>query len=125
MEVDPEDLEDGAGDDERVEAVEGGAEEVGHAQRVHPDPHLEDEGRQEQELGVVCNKRVRNKWPGCFSGPKLLRTVMQRFAPPPRVHNFFTSHISIMQQQDPSLSNVLNPLEDNGGKMKPHFSPDS
>ena len=104
MEVDPEDLEDGAGDDERVEAVEGGAEEVGHAQRVHPDPHLEDEGRQEQELGVVCNKnkRVKNKWPGCFSGPKLLRTVMQRF-PPPRVHNFFTSHISIMQQQDPSL----------------------
>ena len=53
MEVDPEDLEDGAGDDERVEAVEGRPEEVGHAQRVHPDPHLEDEGRQEQELGVV------------------------------------------------------------------------
>ena len=23
------------------------------------------------------------------------------------------------------LPNVLNPLEDNGGKMKPHFSPDS
>ena len=61
MEVDPEDLEDGAGDDERVEAVEGGAEEVGHAQRVHPDPHLEDEGRQEQELGVVCNKNKRER----------------------------------------------------------------
>ena len=59
MEVDPEDLEDGAGDDERVEAVEGRPEEVGHAQRVHPDPHLEDEGRQEQELGVVCNKNKR------------------------------------------------------------------
>ena len=61
MEVDPQDLEDGASDDERVEAVERRAEEVGHTQRVHPDAHLEDESAQEQELCVVCKKKEEEK----------------------------------------------------------------
>ena len=58
VEVDPQDLEDRAGDDERVEAVERRAEEVGYAQGVHADPHLEDEGAEEQELCVVCKRRI-------------------------------------------------------------------
>ena len=56
MEVDPQDLEDGASDDECVEPVEGRAEEVGHPQRVHPNAHLKDESAQEQELCVVCKR---------------------------------------------------------------------
>ena len=59
MEVDPQDLEDGASDDERVEPVERRTEEVGHAQRVHPNAHLEDESAQEQELCVVCKRSGR------------------------------------------------------------------
>ena len=59
MEVDPQDLEDGAGDDECVEPVERRTEEVGHAQRVHTNAHLKDESAQEQELCVVCKRSGR------------------------------------------------------------------
>ena len=61
MEVDPQDLEDGASDDECVEPVEGRAEEVGHPQRVHPNAHLKDESAQEQELCVVCKRTWRSE----------------------------------------------------------------
>ena len=52
MEVDPEDLEDGAGDDDGVEAVEGGGEERGRTESVHTNVHLEDKGTKEQKFGV-------------------------------------------------------------------------
>ncbi len=52
MEVDPEDLEDGAGDDDGVKAVEGGGEEGGRTERVHTNVHLEDKGTKEQKFGV-------------------------------------------------------------------------
>ena len=58
VEVNPQDLEDGAGDNEGVEPVERRAEEVGHAQGVHANPHLKDESAEEQELCVVCKRRI-------------------------------------------------------------------
>lgn len=61
VEVDPEDLEHGAGDDHAVEAVEAGLHEGGHAQRVHADAHLEDERAEEQELGVVWKREEDGK----------------------------------------------------------------
>ena len=57
VEVDPEDLEDRAHNDDAVEAVERGLHESSHAQRVHPDAHLEDEGAQKQELGVIWKRK--------------------------------------------------------------------
>ena len=54
MEVDPEDLEDGAGDDDGVEAIEGGGEEGGRTESIHTNVHLEDKGTKEQEFGVNC-----------------------------------------------------------------------
>ena len=53
--VDPEHLQDGPEDDEAVEAVESWRKVGGRAQRVHADPHLEDEEPEEHKLGVNCN----------------------------------------------------------------------
>ena len=55
-EIDPENLEDGAGDDGAVEAVEGRREVDKKSQSVHTDHHLENESTQKEELGVDCNK---------------------------------------------------------------------
>ena len=49
----PDLLEGGEGDDEGVEAVEGGLHVDADAQRPHPQQHLEDEQTQEDELGSV------------------------------------------------------------------------
>ena len=91
MEVDPQDLEDGASDDERVEPVERRSEEVGHAQRVHPNAHLEDESAQEQELGVVCKRSrgLTNGW-GVFLGGNF---PGRNAEVPLEAINLFSSHL--------------------------------
>ena len=55
-EVDPHDLKERAGDDGAVEAVEGGREVGGHAERVQPYQHLEDESAEENKLCIICQK---------------------------------------------------------------------
>lgn len=53
LEVSPDDLEDGAGDDEAVEAVEARLEVDPRPHGPHPEEHLEDEETQEHEFGRV------------------------------------------------------------------------
>jgi hypothetical protein len=57
VEVDPEDLEDGAGDDDGVEAVEGGGKEGGRTESIHTYVHLEDKGTKEQKFGVNWKRK--------------------------------------------------------------------
>ena len=52
MKVDPEDFEDGSGDDNGVEPVEGRGEEGARAQGIHSNVHLKDKGTKEQKFGV-------------------------------------------------------------------------
>ena len=54
LEVGPDLLEGGEGDDEGVEAVEGGLHVDARPQRPHPQEHLEDEEPEEDEFGRVC-----------------------------------------------------------------------
>ena len=53
LEVSPDDLEDGARDDEAVEAVETRLEVDPRTHGPHPQEHLEDEETQEHKLGRV------------------------------------------------------------------------
>ena len=53
LEVRPDDLEHGAGDDEAVKPVETGLEVDPRAHGPHPQQHLEDEEPEKDELGRV------------------------------------------------------------------------
>ena len=68
LEVRPDLLEGGEGDDEGVEAVEGGLHVDADAQRPHPQQHLEDEQPEEHEFGSVCGGRREIR---AFSGPDI------------------------------------------------------
>ena len=69
LEVRPDLLEGGEGDDEGVEAVEGGLHVDADAQRPHPQQHLEDEQPEEHEFGSVCGGRreIRASFRGLIS----------------------------------------------------------
>ena len=53
MRIGPNHLDDGARDDDAVEAIERRADPRGEAESVHSNPHLKDEESEKEELCVV------------------------------------------------------------------------
>ena len=54
--MDPDNLKDGAHDDDAVKPVEGGRKVGGEAKRIHANAHFEDEHAQETELSINWNQ---------------------------------------------------------------------